>query len=124
MKKAIKSPLAWLAMLAATSVLAAAPAGVNGKWTGMVGQSEITFEFKAEGEKLTGKLNNAAQAGDVEIQEGKVKGNEISFVVVRNLQGTETKVPWTGKLEGDELKLQRGAVAGNQVADVVAKRVK
>lgn len=124
MKKAMKASLAWLALAAATVVMAAAPSGIDGKWTGTVGGSEITFTFKAEGTKLTGTLNNAAAAGDVEIKEGTIKGDEISFHVVRTLNEAETKVPWTGKLAGDELKLQRGAVANNEVAEVVAKRAK
>lgn len=116
--------LAMAALLAAASALAAAAAGIDGKWVGTVGQSEITFEFKAEGEKLTGTLNNAAQAGAVEIKDGKVKGDDISFHVVRTLNEAETKVQWTGKVTGDELKLTRGEVAGNAAAEVVAKRAK
>lgn len=100
----------------------ASAAGIDGTWVGTVGQSEITFDFKANGEKLTGTLDNAAAPGATEIRDGKVKGEEISFNVVRTLNNAETTVPWTGKLVGDELRLQRGAVAGNAVAEVVAKR--
>lgn len=103
---------------------AASAAGIDGKWVGMVAQSEITFEFKAEGEKLTGTLDNAAQPGAIQIKDGKVKGSDISFHVLRTLNNAETKVEWTGKLSGDELTLQRAAVAGNEPAPVVAKRVK
>lgn len=100
----------------------ASAAGVDGTWFGTVGQSEITFDFKTNGEKLTGTLDNAAAPGATEIRDGKVKGEEISFNVVRTLNNAETTVPWTGKLVGDELRLQRGAVAGNALAEVVAKR--
>jgi len=124
MKIRSMASLAMAALLAAASALAAAAAGVDGKWVGTVGESEITFEFKAEGEKLTGTLNNAAQAGAVEIKDGKVRGDEISFHVVRNLNNAETKVQWTGKVAGDQLTLTRGEVAGNAAAPVVAKRVK
>lgn len=99
-------------------------AEVDGNWAGKVGESEIKFTFKADGEKLTGTLDNAAQAGVMEIKEGKIKGSDISFHVLRTLNNAETKVEWTGKLAGDELKLQRAAVGGNAVAEVVAKRVK
>lgn len=100
----------------------AAAAGIDGTWVGTVGQSEITFNFKSEGGKLTGTLDNAAAPGATQIKDGKVNGQEISFSVVRTLNDAETKVDWTGKLEGDELKLQRGAVAGNALAEVVARR--
>lgn len=108
--------------LSALFAISASAAGIDGTWVGTVGQSEITFEFKADGEKLTGTLNNAAQPGAAEIKDGKVKGDDISFYVVRTLNQAEAKVEWTGKVVGDELKLQRGAVAGNALAEVVAKR--
>ena len=110
--------------LSALFAISASAAGIDGKWVGTVGQSEITFEFKADGDKLTGTLNNAAAPGGTEIKDGKIKGDEISFHVVRTLNEAETKVEWTGKVVGDELKLQRGAVSGNALAEVVAKRVK
>jgi hypothetical protein len=115
------------AIFSITAVLVAglaSAAEVDGKWAGMVGESEIKFTLKADGERLTGTLDNAAQAGVMEIKEGKIKGSDISFHVVRTLNNAETKVEWTGKLAGDELKLQRAAVGGNAPADVVAKRVK
>lgn len=119
MKKIRKTSILLAALLYGTAAMAA---GIDGTWVGMVGQSEISFEFKAEGEKLTGKLDNAAAPGATEIRDGKIKGDEISFNVVRTLNNAETTVPWTGKLVGDELRLQRGEVAGNALAEVVAKR--
>lgn len=113
-----------IALAAILSTSAALAADIDGTWVGTVGQSEITFEFKAEGGKLTGTLDNAVLPGATQIQDGKVSGKDISFHVVRSLNDAETKVPWTGKLEGDELKLQRGAVAGNALAEVVARRAK
>jgi hypothetical protein len=120
-KTASKTFIALTALLAATAVSAA---DIDGKWVGMVGQSSITFEFKAMGNKLTGTLDNSAAPGATEIQEGKIDGDTISFHVMRTLNDAETRVEWTGKLTGDELKLQRGAVAGNEVAEVVAKHPK
>lgn len=113
---------ATLALAALLATGAASAADIDGTWVGTVGQSEITFEFKAEGAKLTGTLNNAVLPGATPIQDGKVSGKDISFNVVRTLNEAETKVQWTGKIEGDELKLQRGAVAGNELAAVVASR--
>jgi len=114
-----------LLMLAAVLIAtSAAAADIDGKWKGMVGQSEITFELKAVGEKLTGTLNNAAAAGVVELKDGKINGNDVSFHVVRTLNDAETKVEWTGKLAGDELKLQRAAAGGNAATEVITKRLK
>jgi uncharacterized protein (DUF2147 family) len=119
MRRNFSIPLALVALLAATS---AAAADIDGKWVGKLGESDVNFEFKADGEKLTGTLDNAAQAGAVEIKEGKIKGSDISFHVVRTLNEAETKVEWTGKLAAGELKLTRAAVGTNAAAEVVAKR--
>jgi hypothetical protein len=114
-----KVPVVLVALLCAGAAMAA---GIDGTWVGTVGESQITFELKADGNKLTGTLDNAAAPGATEIRDGKVNGDEVSFTVVRSLNNAETAVPWTGKLVGDELRLQRGAVAGNAAAEVVAKR--
>jgi hypothetical protein len=121
MNSIIRKVLGIALVLASGATLAA---DIDGNWKGTVGQSEIRFTFKAEGDKLTGTLDNAAQAGVMQIKDGKIKGSDISFHVVRTLNNAETKVEWTGKLAGDELKLQRAAVGGNAAADVVATRVK
>lgn len=119
--KTVSKALVGLAVLLAAA--SAAAAGIDGKWVGTVGQSEISFTFKTEAGKITGTLDNAAQPGATELKDVKLTGDTVSFHVLRTLQETETKVEWTGKLAGDELKLQRGAVAGNAVAEVTAKRV-
>jgi hypothetical protein len=88
--------------------------------------------FKVDGEKLTGTLNNSLQPGDVEIGEGKVSGEEVSFSLKRNIGGADTKVVWKGKIAGDEIKFTRtteGAAAGARGAggaptEIVAKRAK
>jgi hypothetical protein len=99
-------------------------AEIDGTWVGTVGQSEITFVFKAEGSKLTGTLDNSVMPGATPIKDGKINGQDISFSVIRNLNNAEAKVEWTGKLVGEELRLQRAGVAGNAPAEVVAKRKK
>jgi hypothetical protein len=38
-----------------------------------------------DGEKLTGTLNNSQAPGDVELNEGKVSGDEVSFSLMRNI---------------------------------------
>jgi hypothetical protein len=120
--KVFSKALIGIAVLVAAASVSAAD--IDGTWVGTLGQSEVKFVLKADGEKLTGTLDNAAQAGAVEIKEGKVKGSDVSFHVVRTLDNAEAKVQWTGKLAGDELKLQRGAVGTNAAAEVVAKRAK
>lgn len=85
-------------------------ADVNGKWVAQVqgrqGTVENTFNFKAEGTTLTGTVTTPQ--GESTISEGKVSGDEISFVVVRKRQdGSEMKMLYKGKVAGDEIKLTR-----------------
>jgi hypothetical protein len=114
-------------------LLALAPvwaADVAGKWVahvpGAQGDSEITLAFKVEGEKLTGTLNNSQAPGDVEINEGKISGDEISFSLMRNIGGTEMKVVWKGKISGDEIKFTRTTEGGpgGPPTEIIAKRGK
>src|SRR5262245_24638457 len=104
MTRSSKAILAFITILAAS---AASAAGVDDKWQGIAGENTMTFVFKAEGEKLTGTIENSQTPGPIEIKEGKLKGNEISFTITRQIQGTDLQVQWTGKLDGEELKLTR-----------------
>ena len=123
---AVMCVLAWAPALAAD---------VAGKWTGQVpaaqGQAEsaITFVFKVDGDDLTGTINNSQQPGDVELKEGKVTGEDITFSLTRNIGGTDMKVVWKGKISGDEIKFTR-SVAGpagpgaGATTEITAKRAK
>jgi hypothetical protein len=118
-------------VLSALFVIAAAglawAADVNGKWVAQVpgrdGQMrETTFNFKAEGEKLTGTMSG--RQGDVPISDGKIKGDEISFTVVLSFQGNEVKLLYKGKVTGDEMKLTRSREGSDQSQEMTAKRAK
>ena len=92
-------------------ILAAAyAADVTGKWVaeqqGRNGPTQTTFTFKADGAKLAGTMQGA-QGDPVEITEGKVEGDNISFVVVRKRGDVEMKTTWKGKVSGDEIKFTR-----------------
>jgi hypothetical protein len=89
---------------------AAYAADVTGKWVaempGRNGTTQTTFNFKVDGAKLTGTMQGA-QGDPSEITEGKVDGDNISFVVIRKMGGNEMKMTWKGKVSGDEIKLTR-----------------
>ncbi len=96
---------------------------VSGKWKYSVNtpngaSRESTMTLKAEGAKLTGSMEG--RGGPVEIQEGKVDGDNISFVVVRNFNGNEVKINYRGALKGEELKLTMGF--GDREMEITAKR--
>jgi hypothetical protein len=81
-------------------------ADVDGKWKGSFagGQGgdamELVFNFKADGEKLTGSITSPM--GDMEITNGKIVGKELSFDVDVNGMAIKHK----GTLDGDVIKLK------------------
>ena len=98
---------------------------VNGKWTyetttqnGDKRPGALTL--KAEGDKLTGTITGR-QGAETPISEGKITGDDISFVVVRNFNGEERKIKYTGKLVGNELKLN-WMMGPDRNVEVTAKR--
>jgi len=104
-------------------------ADITGKWTAefdtQVGLQKYVFELKVEGDKLTGKATAdiAGAASKSDLQEGKISGDEISFVEMQEYQGQQVKIVYKGKVSGDEIKFTRN-VADMANAELVARRVK
>jgi opacity protein-like surface antigen len=119
-------------LLAITLMIVAAAlvwaADVSGKWTAQVpgrgGQTrETTFNFKVDGEKLTGTISG--MQGDVPISDGKIKGDEISFIVTMSFGGNDIKFNYKGKVSGEEIKFTRTREGGDQPPqEFTAKRAK
>jgi hypothetical protein len=98
------------ALIAVLAIAATAfAADVNGKWVGSVdtpnGPLELTYEFKAEGETLTGSVTSAM--GTVALSNGKIAGEKLTYDVeidtgkitheaTVNADGTEITVRATG----------------------------
>jgi hypothetical protein len=113
----------------------AVAADVSGKWTyegpprgGNPGRP-VTITLKADGMKLTGTVPGGGGKGapptEVEITNGKVDGNNISFEVKRPMGGNEITIKYEGTLDGDSLKLKitRPGQDGTPVTtEAVAKR--
>ena len=105
--------------------LSALAADITGQWTAtfntQVGEQHYTYTFKVDGEKLTGTAKS--DNGTTDIQNGTVKGDDVSFVENLDSQGQKLAITYTGKISGDEIKFTRD-VAGAAKEDLVAKRVK
>ncbi|MBN2320362.1 MAG: esterase family protein [Acidobacteria bacterium] len=86
--------------------------GIAGTWLAKDGDNEIKLEFKVEGSKLTGTLENTQMPGAIEFKDGKIEGNKISFDYVRQMMGQDFQIKWTGTLSGNELKLKRELAGG------------
>jgi hypothetical protein len=67
-----------------------------------------TLKLKAEGEKLTGTISMPGRQGaeprETQIQNGKIKGDEISFTLTREFGGNTMTSKYTGKVSGDVIK--------------------
>ena len=101
-------------------------ADISGKWRAefdsQIGQQKYTYDLKVEGDKIIGQAISD-QRGPVEIKEGKISGDDVSFVEMANIQGNDIRIEYKGKVTGDEMKLVR-KVGDFASYEIVAKRVK
>lgn len=121
-----------LALLAAALVAAA---GVDGKWvaerkfTPPNGGDErtitTTFVFKAEGDKLTGTVTTTgmgrggAEPRPVDIVDGRIEGNKLTFYTVTTTPRGELKWKYQATVSGDTLtgkRTREGAEGGGRMA--------
>lgn len=104
-------------------------ADISGKWKAefdtQIGHLKYTYELKADGEKLTGKAFRELEGTKttIELVEGKVKGDEVSFVEPLKVQEQDIRIEYKGKISGDEITFTR-KVADFGTKEIVAKREK
>jgi len=114
-----------LALLISCFAIPAPAADISGQWTAtfstQVGEQHYLYTFKVDGEKLTGTAKS--DNGTSEIQNGTVKGDDVSFVENLDYQGQKLTITYKGKVSGDEIHFTRD-VAGFANEELVAKRVK
>ncbi len=128
--------LVWVGFLALVALPAAA-VDISGQWkaefktnygTDLEGHplpreaGETTFTFKQKGDELTGTVKSTA-FGETEIREGKISGDQVSFVITRTFGRRERKMTYTGTLAGDEIKFQTSIEGFGRGVRMVAKRV-
>jgi alpha-galactosidase len=101
-------------------------ADLTGRWLATTStpdgqQRETVIALKSEGGALTGYMST--QQGDTAISEGKVNGDEISFVIVRETGGQERKMQYTGKVTAEGLLLKMPGFGERPGREVLAKHV-
>ena len=99
----------------ALTVTTARAADVTGSWTAEMttpdGNSfQLAFTFKQDGDKLTGTVQGP-QGDPIEISNGKVDGNKISFDVSFN--GTTISHEGTMNDAGDEIEMTTKSDSGD-----------
>ncbi len=106
--KTIRVGIRCMAALAALTLWVSFAADIDGKWTGQVqgrrGPQAQTLTLKADGNTLTGSLQGG-RGGPVEISNGTIDGDNISFTVVRQFGDNKVTQEFKGMLSGGELKL-------------------
>ena len=86
------------------------------------GSQHYTFTFKVDGEKLTGTAKS--EYGESEIQDGKVQGDDISFVESVNYGGTTYALAYAGQVSDDRIAFTRTIADVGYSDSAVATRMK
>ena len=88
-----------------------------------IGKQKYSYMLKQDGDKLTGKASAEVdgQKREVELKDGKIDGDKISFVETLNFQGNDIRIAYTGTITAGELKLTR-AVGDIAKEEIVAKK--
>jgi hypothetical protein len=124
--------LLFLATIALVFTFAAMAADMTGKWVAEVpGRNggpprQMTFDLKQDGSKLTGTMTGGMGRGGaaqpVEISDGKVDGDKVSFTVKRDTPNGPMEMKYNGTVSGDDLKLKYTMM--DQEREITAKRSK
>jgi enterochelin esterase-like enzyme len=86
---------------------------VNGTWKAEFdtqrGLQKYTFVIKRDGKELTGKASVEldGQRREVDLKEGKIEGDTVTFVETLKFQDNELRITYTGKVSADGIKFTR-----------------
>ncbi len=88
----------------------------NGQATDRNGSvQDLSFRFVQSGDKLTGKMYGDNES--TPIADAKIAGNQVTFSVTFELNGSITKFIYTGAINGDLLELTRRRAGSNAAED-------
>ncbi len=101
-------------------------ADVSGDWKGQFdfhGDAvPLTLHLKSSGSTLTGAVEGLPTT-PADIHDGKVAGDDVTFWVNTDYQGTTYKLIYRGKVASDnEIRFTFGTEDGGFSAELVAKR--
>ncbi|HTW82086.1 MAG TPA: glycosyl hydrolase family 8 [Terracidiphilus sp.] len=120
--------LVGLAVLSAVLPAAWAAADVSGDWKGSFDfqdtSVELTFHFIADGNALTGSVEGLPTT-PAEIHDGKIDGNNITFWLNTDYEGTQYRLVYNGSVseDGGAIAFTFGTDSGDWSAELTASRV-
>ena len=85
-----------------------------------MGKQSYTYELKSEGTKVSGKATGAINDGNprtVDLRDGTLTGDTVTFLEVFDFQGNEITIRYTGTIVGDEIQFTR------QVGDIATEKL-
>jgi hypothetical protein len=80
----------------------------------------VTLSLTSDGKQINGTVSMGKKA--IPVQEGKLDGSSFSFVTVRRGKKGESRVLWTGTLDGDHIRGTRARERAKRGASFVGKR--
>jgi len=102
-----------LCSLIGVLTLGAHAADVAGQWRAefdtQIGVQKYLFTFQTEGDKLTGKATSEVDGRkrEAELKEGKITGDQLSFIEMLQFQDNEIRIRYTGKVGTNEIAFTR-----------------
>jgi enterochelin esterase-like enzyme len=118
-----------VALALACSASALHAAELTGQWKAVfdtqIGKQSYVYDLKTEGDKVTGKATgdiNGENKRTVDLQDGKLAGDTVTFVEKFEFQGNDITISYSGKIAGDEIKFTR-KVGDIATEELVATRV-
>jgi hypothetical protein len=113
-------------LLLALFVAPAWCADVTGQWKGewmdyqARTSTQNTFTFKQDGSNLTGTITT--QSGEMQIRDGKVSEDSVSFTAVQKIGKREATLTYKGRISGNEIKFKVNFPGADQFWIVTAKK--
>lgn len=113
----------WMVTLFFALVLPAVlfAADLTGKWSGPMQDGQAVFTLKSDGNAITGTMLGI-DGKEYPIVDSKLDGDNISFTVNSQWQGSPVKLFVKGTVSGEQMKLNIAADNGYWSTDATVKR--
>jgi hypothetical protein len=104
------SKIGFLAAMIGWCALGVAAADVTGLWKGQMTDREgnlhdVSFDLKADGTKVTGKVVGILPGSALTAQNGKIEGPQISFqVTIQPAEGESAQCTITAQVAGNQMR--------------------